>query len=271
MRRRSRQMSIVPSRGGPLFVAASLTMHVAIALAVFRSNRAASPDGTKGTETLSGETFELAASLDETLERKPEEPSNAAPAATTETQTATNESAPNGVRAPRAPPRQRHAHALQAATRGAESKGATLHEAFGAVGDRSAMDLATAFTRSFPIAASGDPLWLTAPLGSAATAEIAFTIDATGSLLATHLEGSPSRSLESGIRRTVALLRNRMFTARGASTHLAVRVLVSPDEHHDGLHGDVFALGAGFRGHDGTAFFALAVGRRIDLHVSERR
>src|SRR4029079_13852649 len=36
---------------------------------------------------------------------------------------------------------------------------------FGAVGERGAVDLATAFTRGFPQAASADPIWARAPFG----------------------------------------------------------------------------------------------------------
>ena len=48
---------------------------------------------------------------------------------------------------------------------------------FGAVGDRSATDLARTFTRDFPQAASGDPVWRTAPLGTAGEATLLLTLD----------------------------------------------------------------------------------------------
>ncbi|MEO6419365.1 MAG: hypothetical protein ABIP39_08175, partial [Polyangiaceae bacterium] len=57
------------------------------------------------------------------------------------------------------------------------------------------------------------------------------------------------------------------FTARAAVTVLHVGATVSPDVVHDGLHGDVFAIGGSFEGRQGNAFFALAAGRRIDLVV----
>jgi hypothetical protein len=46
---------------------------------------------------------------------------------------------------------------------------------------------------------------------------------------------------------------------------------VSPDEMHDGLHGEVFAIGGSFDATQGSAFFALAIGRRIDLQVRRTR
>jgi hypothetical protein len=45
---------------------------------------------------------------------------------------------------------------------------------------------------------------------------------------------------------------------------------VTPDSVHDGLHGDVFAIGGSFAGGEGSAFFALAIGRRIDVRVHLR-
>ena len=42
---------------------------------------------------------------------------------------------------------------------------------------------------------------------------------------------------------------------------------ISTDAVHDGLHGDVFAIGGSFAGAEGSAFFALAIGRRIDVRV----
>ena len=72
-----------------------------------------------------------------------------------------------------------------------------------------------------------------------------------------------------GIQRTLALIRGRAFTARGATTRLRVTGRVSPDEVHDGFHGDVFAIGRSFTAREGSAFFALAIGRRVDIRISE--
>ena len=62
----------------------------------------------------------------------------------------------------------------------------------------------------------------------------------------------------------------RSFTATRATTRLHVVATVSQDQVHDGLHGDVFAIGGSFAGTEGSGFFALAIGRRIDVRVTER-
>lgn len=151
-----------------------------------------------------------------------------------------------------------------------EAEGAPSATTFGAVGDRGAVDLATTFTRSFPMAASADPAWQKTPLGSAGSVEIALLLDESGHLTGARTGAGASPALAEGIRRTVALIRGRTFTARGATTRLVLRAQVAPDQVHDGLHGDVFAIGGSFTGGGGHAFFALAMGRRIDLAVSER-
>jgi hypothetical protein len=143
---------------------------------------------------------------------------------------------------------------------------------FGAVGVRFATDLPTTFTRMFPSAASGDPAWSEAPLGSAGTADVTLVIDDTGHIASESLTGSPSRALRNGIDRTLAALGGRIFTARAAVTKLRVTARVQRDEVHDGLHGDRFALGSGgsFASDVGSAFFALpgpGAGRRVDVEL----
>ena len=139
---------------------------------------------------------------------------------------------------------------------------------FGAAGDRSAADLASAFTRGFPQAASADPLWLAAPLGSAGSVEVTLTIDASGALVDTRSTGAPGDALAAGVRRTLALIRARSFVAEGKETRLRVTATVAEDQVHDGLHGEVFAIGGSFDRGAGNGFFALAVGRRIDVRVN---
>lgn len=141
---------------------------------------------------------------------------------------------------------------------------------FGAVGDRSASDLATAFTRGFPQAASADPAWRNAPFGGAGEATLTLVIDETGHLVTADVGGAPGAALASGIRRTIALVRGRTFVARAKTTRLLLSATVSPDTVHDGLHGDVFAIGGSFVAPEGSAFFALAIGRRVDLRVRAR-
>jgi hypothetical protein len=74
----------------------------------------------------------------------------------------------------------------------------------------------------------------------------------------------------SAIRRTLALIKGRTFVAKGKITKLSLAAKVSADAVHDGLHGDVFAIGGSFAGGEGNAFFALAIGRRIDVRVRLR-
>jgi hypothetical protein len=143
---------------------------------------------------------------------------------------------------------------------------------FGAVGVRSATDLATTFTRALPQAASADALWSSAPFGSAGVAEVTLVLDDEGRLASHEIRGPASSALRQGIDRTLVLLAARPFTARGATTKLRVAARVSRDDIHDGLHGDVFALSGGsFLGEIGSAFFTLPAGvgpgRRVDVEV----
>jgi hypothetical protein len=144
---------------------------------------------------------------------------------------------------------------------------ATAAALYGAVGERSAADLATAFTRGFPQAASADPLWRAAPLGTAGEVDVVLTLDDDGHIADMQIVGAPGAALSSGIRRTLALIKGRPFVAKGKVTKLHLVANVASDAVHDGLHGDVFAIGNSFAGGEGSAFFALAIGRRIDVRV----
>ncbi len=136
----------------------------------------------------------------------------------------------------------------------------------------SATNLATAFTRAFPQAASADSFWLAVPFGPAGVANVTLVLDDEGTLASSTVDGSPSSPLRRGISRTIALLGTRAFTAHGAITRLRVIAHVTRDDLRDGLHGDVFALSGGsFAGDVGAAFFALPArggagpGRRVDI------
>jgi hypothetical protein len=137
------------------------------------------------------------------------------------------------------------------------------------VGERASVDLATAFTRGFPQAASGDPAWATAPFGPAGEATVVLEIDEQGALIGSRIEGAPGPALRAGISRTLVLIGARAFTADRRVTRLHVVGVVARDEIHDGLHGDVFAVGGSFDRGVGSAFFALAIGRRVDVRVRE--
>ena len=141
----------------------------------------------------------------------------------------------------------------------------------GAVGERSASDLATAFVHGFAQIASADPAWRTAALGAVGDGIIALTLDEAGHLVDSKVSGTASDALARGIKNTVVLLKSRTFTSKGKTTTLRFTGVVSADRTaNDGLHGEKFALGSSFSGGEGSAFFALPIGRRIDIRVKQR-
>src|SRR5205807_9589307 len=100
------------------------------------------------------------------------------------------------------------------------------------------------FARAYVQAASTDPLWASAPLGNAGSVEMTFEIDEHGVLVRTITSGTGSEPLRHGVERTMALIGGRTFFANGVETRIRVSAKIVPDEVHDGLHGDVFAIGA---------------------------
>ena len=146
---------------------------------------------------------------------------------------------------------------------GSTSSGLT----FGATGDRSATDLLTAITHGFAQGASGDASWRTAPIGSAGDATLTITLGEDGHIESETISGNASPALQSGIRRTMALIRGRPFVAKGKVTKLHLTATVSNDAVHDNSGSDVFAIGRSVAGGEGHGWFALSVGRRIDLRV----
>lgn len=110
-------------------------------------------------------------------------------------------------------------------------------------------------------------MWRSAPLGAAGEATLLLTLDESGHIAEVQIVGTASGPLAQGIRRTVSLIKGRPFIARGKVTKLRLTATVSADTVHDGLHGEVFAIGGSFAEGEGAAFFALNVGRRIDLRV----
>jgi hypothetical protein len=258
--------------GTPLTLGISLSLHAGAALLLFMPPRAA-PDGpVDPPPQIAGETFELPAP-----ETAATPLANAAPSPDTFASPGTIED-PDAPARPTPPPRARPAsrpshqgrpsggHAPPGQTEGTPGSTGTS-QLYGAVGERSAADLATAFTRGFPQAASGDAAWRTAPLGNAGEAIVTLTIDETGHITDMQMTGSPSAPLAAGVRRTMTLIKGRPFVSRGKTTRLRLTATVSSDTVHDGLHGDVFAIGGSFTSGEGAAFFALAIGRRIDLRV----
>jgi hypothetical protein len=134
---------------------------------------------------------------------------------------------------------------------------------YGAVGVRSAVDLTYALVRALPQVASTDAAWARTGLGSNGNARVTLTLSDDGHITAENVHGG-SPELRTAIARALTLLRARPFTARGKVTVLTVRASVAADTVHDGLHGDVYAVGASA----GHGFFALAIGRRVDITVS---
>jgi hypothetical protein len=240
------------------FLWISLAAHVAVGAVVYaRASRAPDPVATpsRGPEALlSGDTFEVP----EELPALDPEPS---PASAPEPTPAAEPPRPHSVRSIGA-----HTDPGESRTGGGESNAGTV---FGASGERASADLATAFTRGFPQAASADPAWISVPFGSAGEATVVLQIDEDGALVAARVEGNPSPALRAGITRTIALIRARAFTAARPVTKLHLKARVSSDEVHDGLHGEVFAVGGSFDKLQGSAFFALSIGRRVDLEVTE--
>ncbi len=255
--------------------AISLGAHVAVAAALLAPRvRPAAP--LDPAPQLAGETFELPAP--ETAEvplanASPSPESVSDPAAPSDGDAPARPSPPaQGKPAPRASHAARPSggRAEPGETDGTPGSTGTTPALYGAVGERSAADLATAFTRGFPQAASADAAWRSAPLGSAGEADVVLTLDDSGHIESTQILGSPSPALSSAIRRTLALIKGRSFVAKGKVTKLHLVAVVSTDSVHDGLHGDVFAIGGSFAGGEGSAFFALAIGRRIDVRVRLR-
>lgn len=226
------------------------------------------------TAALAGETFELPAPPTEEVPL-----ANASPAIERRTEApgeAPGETA-KATRAARGDKSTRNSHVARPSggrAAGGESEAkegsAVGPSLYGAVGDRSAVDVATAFTRAFPQAASGDPVWRGAPIGAAGEATLTITIDEEGHIVDTQVAGTPSAAFAGGIRRTLALVKGRTFVSKARVTRLHLVATVSTDSVHDGLHGEVFAIGGSYTGGEGAAFFALAIGRRIDVRVRSK-
>ncbi|MGH7272576.1 MAG: hypothetical protein ACREJ3_19275 [Polyangiaceae bacterium] len=247
-----------------LFLGVSLAAHGAIAIAIHAAPPASllpaaarAPHGASDARPLAGDTFDIDPTV--SAPSMPSMPSiSSMPARLAATAPA------------RSPART---SALAHENRSAHEAATISNTLFGAVGVAYASDLATAFTRAFPQAASPDPLWRSGmALGSSSSADVTLTLDDDGRMIQSLIEGAPSRALHQGIERSLALLEARVFTARAPVTRLQVTARVTPDDVHDGLHGDVFALSGGsFAGRVGTAFFALppagGSGRRIDIDV----
>lgn len=260
-------------RGLPLSLVISVAAHVAIATTLLLPPPRPLDPAQDPSPRIAGDTFELPAPETQEVPAGGSSPPRAsepmaaaaaegdAPAPPSPLVHARRDKRPSrGGRPPggRADPGERQA----------EAPGSVGTSAlYGAVGDRSATDFATSFTHAFPQAASGDQAWRSASLGSAGDVDLVVTLDEAGHILHTEIVGAPSPALAGGVRRTLALIKGRPFVAKGRTTKLHLSATVSSDAVHDGLHGDVFAIGKSFAGGEGSAFFALAIGRRVDVRV----
>jgi hypothetical protein len=255
-------------RGG-WAISISIGFHVAVATAFLFHPVPGQPEDP--APALAGETFELPAP-----ETQLAPLANASPSPDDVGQAAPSEAAD----APAKPmPPKLGKHGARPSNAGRPSAGRTASGdgesegtsssglTFGATGDRSATDILTAITHGFAQGASGDPAWRTAPLGSAGDATLTIVLGDDGHIESEALSGNPSPALASGIRRTMALIRGRPFVAKGKITKLHVTATVSNDAVHDNSGSDVFAIGRSVAGGEGHGWFALSVGRRIDLRV----
>ncbi len=244
-------------------LALSALVHLAVAFTWLHERPAGAEPAPPPIPALSGETFDLGAgeATDETAEPAPAAAATPAvpplPEATAEQAAAGSSGGP-----PPSRPLREKASTGEAPTADVPP----APSLYGAVGERSAVDLVPAFQRAFAQTASADPSWQAAPLGSVSKASLVVVLDETGHISGSSLGGSAAPALASSVQRTLALLSHRPFVARGARTTLQLSSQVTADTAHDGLHGDRFALGVG-----ATAWFALPSGRRIDLHVTAGR
>jgi hypothetical protein len=245
------------------FAVLSLLLHLGAAGAIRRGTQLRlprpPPETARATPALVGDTLDVEPPADPPEDEEPGGAAGGEPAGANVHQ----ESA--------ARPGQQHGHRT-AAPAAPASPAAPPPPQFGAVGERSAVDLPSTFARAFSQAASADPTWATVPLGPAGTAEVTLLLDDSGHLSGHTISGAPSRALRRGIDSTVVLLGARPFTARGAVTRLRVTTHVVPNDVHDGLHGDVFALSGGsFTGEVGNTWFALRTsvtgGRRVEVEL----
>lgn len=243
-----------------LMLAASLTLHVGAGAVLVRRADERVDDPPSTTPVLTGETFDLSESLKATPETVASPSANQDPSPN-------QDPGADPSPSPRPSPRSRASTSPAAAHSGTLGSTSAAPETFGALGDRSAVDVSVAFTRAFPQAASGDPIWSTVALGSAGQLLVELDLDESGKLTPFVNPTGASVALRQGVERTLALIGTRTFVSTDRAVELRVSATVSADTVHDGLHGDVFAVGGSYSGGEGNAFFALATGRRVDVTV----
>jgi hypothetical protein len=267
----------------PLAVGLSLVGHAAIAFAWLHPHvQAEVPTADVHATPLTGESFDVSAT-DESGDT-PVDPSSGNAGGSSESPTATataaasGDEAADGLTVERVAPKPSGKTSVNAAASApASSATSAAAEAapasFGAVGERGAVEIVPFFQRAFVQMASADPVWTKASFGTAGSTTLTLTIDGSGHLTGSNLGAGAGAALASSIARTLPLLAHRSFTAKGARSVLNLTAHVSPDAVHDGLHGNVFAIGvtsADGSGASGTAWFSLTSGRRINLTIRAR-
>ncbi len=235
------------------FLTASLAIHAGAGGVAYVVSKIPHLDhGAPSKPTFTGETFEIAS-------ESPESPREVVVAEATP-EAKTDDEATEPVRKPRA----------RIATHGENTTaGAEVPLTYGALGDRSAVDVTVALTRGFPQAASPDAEWRTVPLGDAGSAILDIELEEDGTLARWSLGAGATPALREGIRRTMAFIGGRTFLAHGRTTHLHVTARVSTDATRDGAEA-VYAIHSEHDGPSASAYFSLSVGRRVDLVITPR-
>lgn len=277
----------------PRFVLLSFVLHGALcALVVARLAAAGDtgqtePDGTESESEpfvaegrFAGEQFDVtlldegaaAASAPEGEEHAPgaEPPESSSDATQDAPQAPASEpsphAAPKPTEAKRPSPKPSKPARNGAATEAHAGGGQAL---YGAAGEAGVVDLATAFVRGFPQVASVDAAWAKVAPGALPTVVVELDLSEQGRVIGHRVQGA-APPFDRSIRRTLALLGQRPFTAKGRTTRLVLRGMVRAGAVSDAELGAVFAIGASYSQGAGHAFFSFASGLRVDLEVSGR-
>jgi hypothetical protein len=249
----------------PAFLAASLALHLAAAGGAWLANaRAHSHKDDTPPPVLAGDSF-VAPSLEDLGAEEPQDvvgDITIAPATTGET---SRDRADDGAersrpqrRAGATTPPKKRGNAAQQTPPGESGAGSTEPSLYGAVGERTAVDLPRGFTRMFANASSADPAWDRSPLGAVGEVTVTITLDDTGHIADVQTAGGGP--LASSVGRTVALLRARPFTAKAKVTHLHISAKISADSN------EFFLVGQD----EGSSFFRLPSGRRVEARITTR-
>lgn len=169
--------------------------------------------------------------------------------------------------------------AMAAAAAGKDSTGARGGR-FGAAGVLPGVrDLAKAFTRALPRAASGDPLWSKLPLGPAGGFHVVIRIDDQRRIASAKPdEKTLPPVLQHLLDRTILLLRGGQFAldrsaVTSGSEKLHVELAISmraPSDQIDVNPSDTVELGfkPPTQSHPGVGYFTLASGRHVEAKVT---